>query len=170
MTAVATPVRRFAPNSSARDKSAAERTKAAKAAAEIIVDHAAMLLSESPDPLPSGIAWELQRACHEAKRPRFDSASDYVDYCEGCFKRGHVPFEPENIDQLKALNREFPEQCRKHFRMSPSELERAGLPKWFFDEIEPFGELWKEKFLKTVESDPVFGKACVVLFREAAQS
>jgi hypothetical protein len=49
-------------------------------------------------------------------------------------------------------------------------LREIGLPDWFFDEIEPFGELWREKFLKTVEVDPTFAKACVVLFREAAQS
>jgi hypothetical protein len=142
-----------------------------KIAAELdpLFEHAEMLLRESTAPLPMGITQALNKAWDERNRPYFDSPAEYASYAGQCWAGGKRPFPPRTVAELKAVNREYPDETRCHFRMPQYWLRENGLPDWFFDEIEPFGELWKERVLKTVEADPVFARALVVLFREAAR-
>ena len=148
---------------------AAQRKAAAIRERDSLTDFCEMKLREDPGPLPAGLLPELERAWHDARRPYFDDPREYVDYAGDCFARGQVPYGPEDIEQLKALNCAYPVECRWHFRHSPKELAAMGLPRWFCDDIKPLSQLEKQRFLKTVQADPVFARASVVLFREAAR-
>lgn len=90
----------------------------------------------------------------------------YVAYCEGCFARGRTPdVGPANAEQLKAALREFPDK-RMHFAPAdPKWLELLGIPAWYGKPIQPFDELWKERFLQTLIDDDDFRRACVAAFR-----
>src|SRR5580704_15157030 len=148
---------------------AAQRKGRAIRERDTLTDHCAMLLGESPDPLPAGLLSELLHANDAAARPYFDNAEEYVSYAGDCFYRGEVPYGPEDPEQLRALNNEFPAEARRHFHMSAKELEQFGAPAWLFDEVKPWHDRQKREFLETVDSDSVFARAAVVLFREASQ-
>jgi len=145
MTLALTDLRRMAPPMTTARGSARARDEL-----ESLTEHCAMLLREQPGPLPAGLHSELERAYRERKRPRFDDPRDYVRYASECFARGKMPFEPETVQEYRALAVEFREQTRRHFWRSPDDLERMGLPRWLLDEIDPFDDYWKEKFLETV--------------------
>jgi len=126
-----------------------------------------MLLRENPGPLPTGYLAALERACDNARRPYFDDPQEYVDYAGDCFARGQVPYAPEDVEQLKALNYAFPVETRWHFRHTPKELAAMGLPKSFYDEPKPRTDEWCDKLLVTLDKKPDVAKALGVLVRKA---
>jgi hypothetical protein len=148
---------------------AAQRKARAIMERDTLTDHCAMLLAESPGPLPAGLGAALERACDAARRPYFDDPREYVDYAGDCFARGQVPYGPEDVEQLKALNAAFPVETRWHFRHTPKELAAMGLPKSFYDEVKPWSERRKDEFLETIQCDRTFARATVALYRHAAQ-
>jgi hypothetical protein len=149
---------------------AAQRKAAARRELELLTDHCIMLLRESPDPLPSGLAAEMQRRYDERNRPYFDDPQEYVAYCGECFARCLIPFGPEDVDQLRALNAAYPDECRRYFRYPASWLKANGLPAWFYDKPETLSERSKQKFLNTIADDRTWARATVVLYRESVRA
>jgi hypothetical protein len=86
-----------------------------------------------------------------------DSASvgEYLTHVKLALAAGRTVIGPETREQLEALMEAYPSIGRR-FLPNKRALVAMGLPRWFGRDVEPFDELFQERFLATLKSDDGF--------------
>ena len=86
------------------------------------------------------------------QRPQFNTEEEYIEHVQNALANGRTPWEPVTGSELQAVVEHFPDYA-KRWLPSPRDLELLGLPPHLGRDVEPFGELWRERFLVTLTSD-----------------
>jgi hypothetical protein len=95
----------------------------------------------------------------------FDLRS-YVSAVEEQLSQGLIPGNPVTIEQLDWLVDEHPEHARP---LLPRSIEMHHLGRHSqFGRLKPFPELFRERFLQTLLSNPQFGVAIANVLRSKA--
>jgi hypothetical protein len=98
------------------------------------------------------------------ERPNFASPSDYVAHVAAHQLQGSRRFfEPATVAELKAAVDAFP-HLAPFLLPPPSTLELMGLPRWF-GRVQPFGDLFKERLVTSIQDDDDFRLALLAALR-----
>jgi hypothetical protein len=101
-------------------------------------------------------------------RPRFNSADEYAEYVGNVLAAGKTPIEPATREELEAVIDQFPEYATR-WLPSPDNLALINLPAHFGRDVEPFGELYRERLLVTLQADDEFCLALAHLVNRGGQ-
>ena len=113
------------------------------------------------------------------RRPIFRDASEYVESVRAAVSRNAAltrldhqcgravtVWEPQTRDEFLVLESELPELARR-FRPPKEFRNIIGLPATYGERIEPFGELFQERFLSALARDSHVRSAVKNLLAEA---
>ena len=97
------------------------------------------------------------------KRPRFSSPDEWLSHYHDAVRNGFRPWPPATRPELLTADELGLFEVHPEWIPNRMALRLLGFPDCFGRTLEPFAERFKERFLSTLNADPLFATAVLNL-------